>query len=169
MRKQHVAEAARGRDLRRRAIGGHMQIEMFGEKPRGLREFPGIVGSPVDHDGRALRADQIEGLEPDLVVHQHAEDQIRTKARHAIEQSEVKVGKIAIQRAIPRIEKADFVPQPLERRDEVDIIVILAAFRLAIGIAAQHAQDFHGSGSALTDRRHVIADRKPLLAIKAVQ
>ena len=112
---------------------------MFSEKTRRLFEFPGIVGSPVDDNGRAFGADQVKGFEPDFVVHQHAENHVRPPARYPLDQCDVEISEIAVKGSIARIEKVDLVAHALERRDEVDIIVIFAALRLAIRIAAQHA------------------------------
>ena len=94
LRQQHIVEAARRRRFRRHAVSGDVEIDMAGEKPRGLPEFPGIVGAPVDDERRTIGADQIEGLEPDLVVHQHTEDHVRTKAGHPFEQGAIEVGEI---------------------------------------------------------------------------
>src|SRR5438270_13694183 len=109
---------------------------MFSEKTRRLFEFPGIVGSPIDDNDRAFGADQIKGFEPEFVVQQHAENHVRPPARYPLDQCDVEISEIDVERAIARIEKVDLMAHALEGRDEVDIIVILAALRLAIGIAA---------------------------------
>lgn len=73
---------------------------MTAEKARELSKFPGVIGPPVDDRYRGPRPNEIERLEPDFVVHENCEDEIRTEMLDLLQQLKIEIGKIEVAAAI---------------------------------------------------------------------
>src|SRR6185437_386921 len=126
-------------------IRRHVQIDVAAQETRELPELPRIVRSPVDDGSGTLVSDQVERFKPDFVMHEHAENDIGLKCPNTIDEPEVEIGEVAIGVTIPGVEQLDLVPQRNERRQEIGVLVALAARGVAIGMAAEDTEDFHGN------------------------
>lgn len=120
----------------------HMQIDVFGEISRELRELPRIVGAPINDRSRAPAPDHIERFEPNFVTHEDAKNDIWLKCLDMLDQAEIKIGEVAVLRAIEGIEQLDLVPQRGQCRQKIGMFIAFAPRRVAVGVPTEYTEDF---------------------------
>ena len=59
-----------------------------------------------------------------------------------LDQAEIKIGEVAVLRAIEGIEQLDLVPQRGQCRQKIGMFIAFAPRRVAVGVPTEYTEDF---------------------------
>ena len=113
------------------------------DESRHFSIFPGIIGRPADSRHIPPRLDDLQRLQPYLIVHLHGEHYIGPLLFNHLQQSTIQFAKIPVTGAIPGFEMNHFMSQTSQRRHEGPIFGPDATSGIAVLMLAEYTKHFH--------------------------